>query len=304
MAYQELQRIAGFDRPISTLYNNGSIWCVNSFGQSVSRVNPSTGAVIATITFAEDATSITQDGFGNVWVSCAASSIGTNYGLQRINPATNTVDQQLEYRIGYNGVSFADGDLIVSRFGGGGFTYRVDPTTFAFTDIRKAAAPRGYSDGPQTAAYDGTLLWLTNFNNDEVYGLDSSNAYVSTITAVTDPRQCVYAFGYLWVCSRGGAGDGFWRINVLTNATTQVILTGTTGVTFDANYLYVANSNVLRRVDPSTLAVSALYTNTVFAALFDPVMEGNTIWVSSRDTDELVQIGELGVGWVRGHAWG
>jgi hypothetical protein len=304
MAYKELQRVAVGNRPEGTLYNSGSIWCANIFDTTVSRVNPSTGAVIATITFAENPTSITQDGFGNVWVSCAASSIGTNYGLQRINPATNTVDQQLEYRITYNGVSFADGDLIASRFAGGGVTSRVDPTTFAFTNISKAA-PAGYSDGPRTAAYDGTLLWLTNYGNDAVYGLDSSNAYVSTITAVTDPQQCVYAFGYLWVCSRGGAGIGFWRVNVLTNATTRVITTGISGVTFDANYLYVTgSSSVVQRVDPSTLAVSALYTDTIATAIFDPVMDGSTIWFSAVNTDELVQIGELAVGWVRGHAWG
>jgi hypothetical protein len=33
-------------------------------------------------------------------------------------------------------------------------------------------------------------------------------------------------------------------------------------------------------------------------------MDGNTIWFSAVNTDELVQIGELAVGWVRGHAWG
>jgi streptogramin lyase len=304
MAYQELQRIAVGNAPLGTLYNSGSIWCHNNFASTVSRVNPSTGAVIATITLNGSTTGIAQDAFGNVWVSSTAAASGSNYGLHRINPATNTVDQQLEINIDYSGVSFADGDLIVSRSGGGGVTSRVDPTTFAFTNISKAAAPRGYSNGSQTAAYDGTLLWLTNFGNDAVYGLDSSNAYVSTITAVTDPFQCVYAFGYLWVCGRGGAGDGFWRINVSTNATTQVILTATTGVTFDANYLYVGNSNVVRRVDPSTLAVTALYTHSVFTPIFDPVMDGNTIWFALRDTDELVQIGELGVGWVRGHAWG
>ena len=304
MAYQELQRVAVGNAPRGTLYNNGSIWCYNSLDQSVSRVNPSTGAVIVTITLPDDVTSITQDGFGNVWVSCSPSSIGSNYGLLRINPATNTVDQQLEIRISYNGVSFADGDLIASRSSGGGRTFRVDPTTFAFTNISKGA-PNGYSDEGQTAAYDGTLLWLTNFGNDAVYGLDSTNAYVSTITAITDPRQCVYAFGYLWVCSRSGANDGLWRINVSTNAATNVISTSASGVTFDANYLYVTGGSVVRRVDPSTLAVTTLFTDPFGAsALFDCVLDGNTIWYSSRDTDELVQIGELGVGWVRGHAWG
>jgi hypothetical protein len=109
----------------------------------------------------------------------------------------------------------------------------------------------------------------------------------------------------LWVCSRGGAGIGFWRVNVLTNATTRVITTGISGVTFDANYLYVTgSSSVVQRVDPSTLAVSALYTDTIATAIFDPVMDGSTIWFSAVNTDELVQIGELAVGWVRGHAWG
>jgi len=292
--YQELQRVAVGDRPQGTLYNSGSIWCHNNFASTISRVNPSTGAVIATITLNGTTTGIAQDAFGNVWVSSTAASSGSVYGLHRINPATNTVDQQLQINVGYAGVSFADGDLIVSRSGGGGVTSRVDSTTFAFTNISKAA-PAGYSDESQTAAYDGTLLWLTNFNNDEVYGLDSTNAYVSTITGITDPRQCVYAFGYLWVCSRGGAGDGFWRINVSTNATTQVITTSIAGVTFDANYLYVTGgSSVVQRVDPSTLAVSTLYTDTIATAIFDPVMDGNTIWFSSVNSDELVQIGPVG----------
>jgi hypothetical protein len=299
MAYQELQRVAVGNAPRGTLYNSGSIWCNNSFASTVSRVNPSTGAVIATITLNGTTTSIAQDAFGNVWVSSTAAGGGSVYGLHRIDPATNTVNQTLGANTGYASVSFADGDLIVSRSGGGGVTSRVDPTTFAFTNISKGA-PNGYSDGSQTAAYDGTLLWLTNFGNDAVYGLDSSNAYVSTITGISDPRQCVYAFGYLWVCSN----NGFWRINVSTNAATVTSISAG-GVTFDANYLYVAGGSVVSRVDPSTLAVTTLFTDPFGAgALFDPVMDGNTIWYSSRDTDELVQIGELGVGWVRGHAWG
>jgi hypothetical protein len=294
MAYQELQRVAVGNRPESTLYSNGSIWCANVFANTVTRVNPSTGAVVATIAVnpSGTTTSITEDNFGNVWVSSTAAGGGSVYGLHRIDPATNAVDQQLEINTGYASVSFADGDLIVSRSGGAGVTSRVDTTTFAFTNISKAV-PRGYSDGPQTANFDGTLLWLTNFANDAVYSLDSTNAYVSTITGISDPRQSVYAFGYLWVCSRGAsATDGFWRINVSTNALTNVISTGVAGVTFDANYLYVANGTVVRRVDPSSLAVSALFTDVDI--VFDPVVEGNRIWYASANTDELVQIGPVG----------
>jgi len=295
-AYQELARVTVGDLPRSTLFSNGSIWCANFNASTVTRINPVTGATIATITLAgNNPQALTEDDLGYVWAASSAAGGGSVFGLHRINPATNTVNQTLGANTAYASVSFADGDLIVSRSGGGGVTSRVDTTTFAFTNISKAS-PAGYSNGPKTSAYDGTLLWLTNFNNDAVYGLDSTNAYVQTVTGINDPQQCVYAFGQLWVCGRTG---GFYRINVSTYALTTVATGGHTGVTFDASYVYITDNNGtfsrVRKVDPTSLAVTSLWDGPLADVAFDPVFDGaNKIWYSASGVDQLVQIGQVG----------
>jgi YVTN family beta-propeller protein len=130
--------------PGAVLVAEGSVWVANRGDSTISRVDPATNRVIATIGVGANPTHLTSDS-GAVWVA-------TGEGLQRIDPSSNQVVRTLPFRIGPGDVLAADGRLWVSLEDG--TVRRLDPT-----DSRVLVSIPAASKGVALLASGRGRLW-------------------------------------------------------------------------------------------------------------------------------------------------
>jgi len=297
MTYRQTASVAVQSDPTPILYSNGSIWVGNDASASVSRIDPATNTVIATITSAgvlTNPTSLAEDQFGNVWVACRNF---TNGSVSRIDPATNTVTASLYTANGTRpiGIGMGAGEMWVSENVSTGIYARFDTTTLAETYIA-AVAGYGYN-----FVDDGTNVW---FDNGGVCNkIDPATNTVTAVTAgiIGGLGFLHYAFGYIWrVCDLG-----LQRVDPTTNALTRVIVSGQQcrGVTDDGTDLIVSDiGGEIYVVDPTSFTVKQTLTST--SNYWGTTFGGGSIWANARNAGQCKRFTPFGVGWVRGHAWG
>ena len=142
--------------PGAVLVAGGSVWVANSGDGTVSRIDPATNRVIATIHVDGDPAQLTADS-GAVWVATAEATRTTapaRATLQRIDPATNRVVQTLPLPddAGVGDVLAADGRLWVSL--NDGTVQRLDTA-----DGRVLASISLASQGVSVLASGSGMLW-------------------------------------------------------------------------------------------------------------------------------------------------
>jgi DNA-binding beta-propeller fold protein YncE len=195
----------------------GSIWAANNdpSGVSVSRIDPRTGQVEATIPITVTAPAVKQTqlavGAGAVWV--IASNIGT-YQLLRIDPATNqaaALDTVGEFMGG--GMAVAGGqvwlsgrdDQLISSL------LRVNPATNQIANPIPA-------DGDAALTVGGGSLWQAGIATQTIYRLDpKSGRKLAEIPIGVVPQQLTAGDGSVWVGSPSGRVT---RIDMATNTVT------------------------------------------------------------------------------------
>ena len=284
--------------PIPILYSNGSIWVGNYGSSSISRINPVTNTVTATITSAvglSQPTSLAEDQFGNVWVACNDYYSGS---VSRIDPATNTVTASLYTADGYNaiGIGMGAGEMWVSRNISTGVYVRFDTTSLAQTYGSGGGLGYGYN-----FVDDGTNVWFDNGS-----ACNKINPATNTVTAVTTgivggSGFLHYAFGYIWRVTN----TGIQRVDPSTNAVTTITLTRTSyGITDDGVNLIVSDiGGELYVVDPTSFTVKQTITSVNY--YWGTTFGGGSVWVNAYGpSGACKKFSPLPVGWVRGHAWG
>ena len=282
--------------PIPILYSNGSIWVGNFGSASISRIDPVTNTVIATITgtgLTAKPSALAEDQFGNVWVACADFSSGS---VSRIDPATNTITASLATADGFlnTGIGMGAGELWVSSQPSS-YT-RYDTTTLLSTSA-VATSAYGYN-----FVDDGTNVWF-----DDGGACNKIAPSTNTITRITTGIVAGlgflhYAFGYIWRVT----GSGIQRVNPTTNALTTITIAANTvqGITDDGSNLIVTDiGGEFYVVDPTSFTVKQTLTSTSF--YWGTTFGGGSVWVNdSGASGACKKFGPIGVGWVRGHAWG
>ena len=299
MAYELKASVAVQNNPINVLYSNGSIWVSNNGSASVSRIDPATNTVTATITSAGVLTSprgLAEDDLGNVWVACFDQYSGS---VSRIDPGTNTVTASLYTADGLQplGLGMGAGEMWASFAVAGGNYVRFDTTTLAET----------YASGNSLGAIykfvdDGTNVWF-----DLGTSCNKVAPATNTITSITSGIVngalgfLHYAFGYLW----RSTASGIQRVNPSTNALTTITLGGEVygGITDDGTDLIVADiSGEIFVVDPTSFTVKQTISSSDF--YFWAAFDGGSIWANVYTSATCKKFGRAVVGWVRGHAWG
>lgn len=300
MTYALKASVAVQNTPLPVLYSNGSIWVGNTGSASVSRIDPATNTVTATITSAgilTSPTALAEDDLGNVWVACFDQYSGS---VSRIDPATNTITASLYTADGYQplGLGMGAGEMWASFAVAGGLYIRFDTTTFAET----------YSSGSSLGAIynfvdDGTNVWFdigTSCNK-----VDPATNTITTITSgiVNGTYGFLhYAFGYLW----RSTASGIQRVNPTTNALTTITFGGQSygGITDDGTDLIVADTNgEIYVVDPTSFTVKQQLTSSDFYT--GATFGSGSIWANTYTSPgQCKRFSPIAVGWVRGHAWG
>jgi YVTN family beta-propeller protein len=287
--------------PIPVLYSNGSIWVGNNGSGSISRIDPLTNTVTATITAVGifvGISALAEDDLGNVWV---ASADFTDGSVSRIDPATNTVTASLYTTNGLRpiGIGMGAGEMWVSLLSSSGRYRRFNTTTLAETYASGTGLSYGYN-----FVDDGTNVWFYGAALTVIHKIDPATNTVTTLTTgITSGFGFLhYAFGYVWSVT----GSGLQRIDPTTNALTTITLSisSVDGVTDDGTNIIAADiAGEIYVIDPTSLTVKQTITtvNRWWGITFD----GSSIWANAYGpSGTCKKFSPLPVGWVRGHAWG
>src|SRR5579864_3955136 len=145
----------------------GSVWIVNVFDNTVSRVEPATAVVQQTITVDLDPTAVAF-GQGSLWVACS----GTRR-LLRINPETYKVVQRIPVGNGPSGVALSPGAVwVTNRFD--------DTVTEIDSSSGRVVRTLAAGSSPGAIAYGQGALWVANESASAVTRLDPRTGAAET----------------------------------------------------------------------------------------------------------------------------
>jgi YVTN family beta-propeller protein len=257
--------------PDGLAYGDGSVWAVNSTGDTVSRIDPATHAVVQTIRVGVNPAAVTVTG-GDVWVtnsgdgtvsriSAAAGAVVqkipvgnipdaiasgpsgiwvANQGdatVDRIDPATGDVDvTRRDIPVGGLPDGIAVGpDAVWVANGQDGTVTRIDPAT------GQPSGPLPVGSGPEGIAITADAVWVANSLDLTVYRLDPATGKVTAVIGVGDgPSAIAAASDGVWVSD--GFGAMLDRIDPHTNRVSRVISLGSTprGIVATGSGVWVA----------------------------------------------------------------
>jgi YVTN family beta-propeller protein len=227
--------------PTAVAAGEGAYWVANTDGNSVSKIDPETNAVVDTIANVGSSPSGVTTGNGAVWV--ANSLDGT---VARIDPTTDTVADTIPVGNGPVGIVSTPGAVWVADTTDGTIT-KIDPGS----DKRVKTLPV-----PATQmAYGGGSLWASQQSANQVVRIDpATDAVVQQVTVGNGPTGIAYGDGSVWVAN---SLDGtVSRIDPAANAVKNVVEVGDgpTSIAIDPKGVWVSNAydGTLIRIDPAS----------------------------------------------------
>jgi YVTN family beta-propeller protein len=266
-------------------FGDGTLWVVNEPGNSVTRIDPVTLTVTATITVAGARTVVFAFGY------CFVGSSGSFGIISKIDPATNTVVGTVNTSGSIIGLTFDANYLIytlVVLFTGfpPGYIVSIDPTTLT-------GVGTGVGAGVGTAGGAGAgSMWLADATGIIQRFNPTTSALQATITlpAGSYATGLTFAFGSIWagVFLTSSPFSSVERIDPATNAVIPAAMDFGSGVSSlyfatQTTALWVTDlSGSVRRIDPTTNS----FTDTLATPLSQSprgmgVDATNSVWVSS-----------------------
>jgi YVTN family beta-propeller protein len=152
-ASRTVERIAVGRHPRGIAIGEGSAWVTDIGGNTVSRIDPASGKVTATIKVGRGPRAIViQEGV--VWV---ANSLGNS--ISRIDPATNQVVRTIQVDLEPHTMAVGDGAVWVADWEGGGFLVeKVDSTSGRTVHVTGIVTHAPTEDPPLSLG--GGSLWI------------------------------------------------------------------------------------------------------------------------------------------------
>jgi DNA-binding beta-propeller fold protein YncE len=276
----------------------GSIWVASAADGTVQRIDPATGAIIATITVADpkgllaagcapssehayatgsfglracDAPSAIAAGAGAIW----AVANDTN-AIVRVDPARNAVTDTIA--VGFSAWSLtATADALWLSDYANDAVVRIDPRTGQI--VARVAVP----SWPTELAVSGGSVWAVCSAAASVVRIDETrNAVTATIGVGPWALAIAIAGDDVWV--RGGAAradGGLYRIDARTNAVATVVQAGAPQGREGVSSIAATEHGVwipgvsLDFVDRSTSGIAASVPISSYAVALD----GETLWI-------------------------
>jgi YVTN family beta-propeller protein len=301
--YQDPTRTATFPtvgaKPFGLAFDGSSVWVANSGSDSVSKVNPATGAMTQTaltagsIPFevAFDGTNIwvTDNGSGKVSKIVAATGVKVaDYNTSLVAPLATS---------GPVGVAFDGTNIWIANSTTGpaltptGRVSKINPATGAI--IAEFPTSATANSGPVGVAFDGTNIWVTNNTAGTVSRIDrTTNAVTEFPTSNSSAEPWGVAFD----------GTSIWVANGVTNHVSKIDpVTGsilfevnTAGVlpqeiAFDGSSIWVSNtaSGNVAKIDPSSLTVATIPTGASPQGI---AYDGTNVWVANSGPSTLSRL--------------
>jgi virginiamycin B lyase len=225
------------------------VWISNEPKNSVTRIDPKTNAVVATITVGKAPCSGLAAGFHTLWVpNCGDSTIS------RIDLETGKVAATLPMTIGSDegGLAAGAGSVWLMTDAKGTLA-RIDPAT------NRTVAEIYVAPGSFTVAFGEGAVWITSTESNLVTRVNSyTNVVEQTIAVGPRPRFLAIGEGSVWTLNQG---DG--TISRIDPGTNKVVATIEAGIPGSGGEIAVGEGSVwatsfeypITRIDPATNTV-------------------------------------------------
>ena len=258
-------------------------WVSNKPDDSVSRLDPTTNKVAATIALGKGKRPCSglAAAFGTLWVPACGDQT-----ISRIDLKTGTIAAAIAATVGSSEGSIAAGaGSVWMMIDGKGTLARIDPAT------GKVVAEIYVATGSYGLAFGEGALWVTSTDHHSVARVDPhTNLVVETIAVGKHPRFIAAGAGAVWVLNQG---DG--SVSRIDPARNTVAATIEVGVPGEGGDIAVGEGSVwvtsfefpLSRIDPTT--------NTVVQQFYgkggDAVRVGlGSVWLSNLEAGTVWRI--------------
>lgn len=247
-------------------------WVSNSPRNSVSRMDPKTNTVVATIAVGKEPGSGLAAGFGSLWVpNCGDST------LSRIDLVSGVVTATIPMTIANSegGIATGAGSVWVLTDLRSTLA-RLDPAT------NKVVAEIRVAPGSHAAAFGEKSVFVTSTTESSLTRIDpETNLVVEVVKVGPKPRFLAVGLGSVWTLNQG---DG--SISRVDLATNKVVATIECGIPGGGGEIAVGEGSVwatswdypITRIDPRT--------NTVVQQFFGPGGDAirvglGSVWLSN-----------------------
>lgn len=232
------------DSPVGIAFDGSHIWVANNNTDDVSKIDPATNSLVATVPVGSGPYGVAFDGT-HVWVTNADSN-----NVTKINPAGNgSVVATVTAGTSPTGIGF-DGTYIWVTNSGSASVSKIHAGG-AFLD-ETVAVP----GSPQAIAFDGTDVWVASFGTNSLVRIDPVTEQVTgtTIPIGNNPQAIAFDGSHLWVTN---LPDN--TVMKIDRASESVVLTRTVGgnprgIAYDGSHLWIARQvdETMTILDPTT----------------------------------------------------
>jgi streptogramin lyase len=262
----------------------GSIWVSSGPGGTVTRIDPKTGAHVATILLGAAASvfAVSPDA---IWVTSYQDVM-----VMKIDPSSNQVVGSVNPGgKGPLGIAYFDGYIWVANHDGvpRGSVVKIDPAKMKVVDLIYLGDES--QAGPNWIAVGAGSLWVGVPNADAVFRIDPvSDAVMAKIPDSGVGGEIVADDHNVWVA--GGDVPGVTHIDPATNIATQVENEVGSGgaLTMGEGYVWFGTSITLDRIDPKSRRVVG--TLEMPGPSFGSTVAFGYVWITVRDSYQLYKI--------------
>ncbi len=154
-----------------------------------------------------------------------------------------------------------------------------------------------YSVGsqPHGIAFDGTNIWVANYNSNSVTKLNASDgSTVGTYTVGSYPECVAFDGTNIWVANSNS--NTVTKLKASDGSTVGTYAAGTSplGVTFDGTYIWVTNFNTGKitklKASDGTQAAGSPYTAGGSALISFTAYDGANVWVVYRSSSSVTKM--------------
>jgi YVTN family beta-propeller protein len=258
-------------QPTTVVIGQGAVWVANKLDNSVSRIDPQTNRVVATIPVPDGVADLAV-GRDAVWTGGDRRGVAR---VVRIDPQTDRVVATVPVGAQPSGLAVTDDAVWVTSVVDGTIT-RIDPRTDRVT----ATIPTG--GRPVQVAADDRAVWVAYPQDNRVRRIDPQTNRVVATLRVAQPQDVALGFGSIWVPS--GRSRTVARIDPQTNtATSSIRVAGkpsTIAVGAGAVWVKHRDPSGVQRIDPQTSTVTATVPATVPVAsgLYGLAVDDRWLW--------------------------
>ena len=226
------------------------VWVSNSPKHTVSRLDPKSAAVMATIPVGQHPCSGLAAGFGSVWVPNCGDSTVTRLDLKDGKPQA-TFPMTIANSEG--GVAIGAGSFWILTDTKGTLA-RVDPAT------NKTVAEIYVAPGSFAVAFGDNAVWVTSHEKSVLTRVNAqTNVVEETIAVGPKPRFLTVGEGSVWTLNQGDGSIS--RVDTKTNKVVATIEAGVPGgggeISAGEGSVWVTTFEYpITRIDPSTNKVA------------------------------------------------